>query len=248
MNTILQLQYDYTSFPNLSSLKEIEIKKGSEDYGQNLANLLSELKCNPYYIRSIMQSTFHANMNDKVFYHSPLHVLSILSFAQINGIALEDWELLAIYFHDAIYRPDGKKNEINSIQFMLALLSDTGISSTVLSKTANGIQATAMHLDEDVDPTVEKLLDLDIHIFSLPGAKYVEQSNNIRQEWVNEDPLFNGVTNIEFTKGRIQFLEKFSSKKSIFRTDFFKKSWETNARNNINMEIDILKEYLNKNI
>ncbi len=239
----LQLQYDYTSFKKLESMKEAEKAKASEDYGQNLANLLYEIGCNPYYIESVIMTTIYAGLNRKVVYHSPLHVLSILSFAQINSISLEDWELLTIYYHDAIYRPNSKKNETNSIQFMNSLLSDTGVKKDILTQASFGIQATAMHLDTHVASDCEKLLDLDLHGFSFPYEKYIINSENIHDEYVNSDPAFNGITEQEFVSGRIKFLEALLNKGFIFRTETFKTNWESTAKINISTEIELLKKF-----
>jgi predicted metal-dependent HD superfamily phosphohydrolase len=188
-------------------------------------------------------TSIYAGLNRKVVYHSPLHFLSILSFAQTNGISLENWELLAIYYHDAIYRPSSKKNEINSIQFMNSLLTDTGVKKEILTKASFGIQATAMHLDTHVDPDCEKILDLDLHGFSFHYEKYIINSENIHDEYINPDPLFDGITENEFVSGRIKFLNSLLSKGFIFRTEMFKNNWETIAKNNISQEIELLKKF-----
>lgn len=245
--TSISLQQNYSKFDNLLTMTDKERAVSSEDYGQNLANLLTELGCNPYYISSIILSSIHANINGKVFYHTPLHVLDIFYFALTNGIELEPWEQLAIFYHDVIYRPESKNNENNSIQFMLSILSGTGVKQDVLTKAAFGIQATAMHTETYVGKEVEKLLDLDVHSFGYPFERYIENSNNIRSEYVNDDEKFNGITNQKFVSGRIDFLKKFVGKGFVFRTDFFKTNFEDQAKSNIQKEVDMLEQF-QKNI
>jgi predicted metal-dependent HD superfamily phosphohydrolase len=244
MNTI-ELQLDYTKILSILGVTKEEKGKGAEDFGQNLAYLLDRNGCDPYYSRSILLTTINAHISDKTIYHTPFHVLSILSFAQKNEISLEDWELLAIFYHDVIYRPTSKRNEVNSIQFMLSLLSDTGISSELLSKAANGIQATAMHLDNDVDPNAEKLLDLDLHTFTYEPEAFGKVNESVKMEFYREnDKNFKGYTKLEYLNGRRSFLNKLNSKKSFFRTPWFKENFENIAKQNLKNEIELTENQL----
>lgn len=247
MNT-LELQLDYTKILSIMDVTKEEKGKGAEDFGQNLVNLLNRNGCDMYYARSILLTSINAHISDKTAYHTPYHVLSILSFVQNNSILLEDWELLAIFYHDVIYRPTGKRNEVNSIQFMLSLLSDTGISSELLSKAANGIQATAMHLDNDVDPSTEKILDLDLHTFTYDISSFSKVNEAVKAEFCREDDInFKGYTLKEYLNGRKSFLNKLNSKKSFFRTTWFKENFENIAKQNLLTEIEIVENSL-KNI
>jgi predicted metal-dependent HD superfamily phosphohydrolase len=244
MNNI-ELQLDYTKILSFLNMTDFQKGKAAEDFGQNLAYLLKRNDCDVYFARSILLTTINAHISDKLAYHTPLHVLSILSFAQNHNIPLEDWELFAIFYHDVIYRANSKRNEVNSIQFMLSLLSDTGISSAILSKAAQGIQATAMHLDEEVEPSAEKLLDLDLHSFSFDKESFSEVNKTIKLEFCREnDANFKGCTLLEYLTGRRAFLNKLNSKKSIFRTSFFKEYFETAARDNLKQEIEIVENQL----
>lgn len=246
--TNIELQLDYTKILSFLNVTTEQKGKAASDFGQNLAYLLDRNGCDPYYARSILLTTINAHISDKISYHSPLHVLSILSFAQLNSIPLEDWELFAIFYHDVIYRPGSKKNEINSLQFMISLLSDTGISQGVLAKAASGIQATAMHLDEFVEPSTEKLLDLDLHSFTFDRESFSEINKTIKLEFCREDDKkFKGCNLKEYYTGRKSFLEKLNSKKSIFRTAYFQEYFETVARENLLYEIELVEKQL-KNI
>lgn len=242
------LNLDYTSIGLLSELSNEQKTLASADYGQILADLLDRLKCNPYYSRSIIMSILWTSMSDKSSYHTPMHVLSILSFAQQHNIMLEDWEVLAIYFHDAIYRPTSKKNETNSIQYMLALLADTGIPDDVLTLAAFGIRATAFHLDEDVGNDVSKLMDLDMSMFALSTAAFLKLCDGIEQEYRRDVPNFDGCDEITYLTGRMKFLQTLKNKKSVFRTQQFLEMWESVAQENILAAIKAIEDRLAKNI
>lgn len=244
----LELQLDYTKILSVLDVTEEQKGKGAEDFGQNLVTLLNRNGCDMYYARSILLTTINAHISDKTVYHTPFHVLSILSFVQNHSILLEDWELLAIFYHDVLYRPTGKRNEVNSIQFMLSLLSDTGVSSELLTKAARGIQATAMHLDDAVEPTAEKLLDLDLHTFTYESSSFNKVNDAVKAEFYREkDPSFKGYTLLEYLNGRKTFLNKLKSKKSFFRTNWFKENFESIAQQNLLNEIEIVEKSL-KNI
>lgn len=242
MDLILQL--DYTKVGLFSNLNDSQRCLASEDYAQNLSNLLIELNCNKYYIRNIITSILWTNINDKAAYHTPIHVLYMLSFAQLHNIKLDLWEILAVYFHDAIYRPESKKNESNSIQYMFALLTDTGISSEILTETAFAIQSTALHLETYVSESHNKFMDLDMSMFACDTPIFLQLCNGIESEYCNEtDKNFNGITVKDFLIGRLEFLNKLLNKKSIFRSSFFAE-FENKAKENIMESIKICEERL----
>jgi predicted metal-dependent HD superfamily phosphohydrolase len=126
---------------------------------------------------------------------------------------------------------------------MLSLLSGTGVKQDVLTMAAFGIQATAMHMETNVGKDVERLMDLDVHSFGYSFERYIDNSDNIRSEYVNDDANFMGIPNEKFVAGRIDFLKKFVGKGFVFRTDYFKTHFEDKAKSNILKEIDMLEQF-----
>lgn len=244
----LNLQKDYTTI-GLEVMSNQELQKiCGNDFALNLLNLLKSIGCDLYYQGCVCQSLIWSMLSNKNSYHNPTHILHILSFAKNNNIELEDWEVLAIYFHDAIYRPFGKQNEANSIQFMLSLLNETGVDKNVLTKAAFGIQSTAMHLETFVEKDFEKLLDLDVCMFAASRDIFLDLCYGIELEYYRKDEhLFTGITEKQFLTGRLDFLKKLKYKKSIFRTKDFLEKHEKTAQDNISYAIIICEERL-KNI
>lgn len=225
---------NYTHFFNFHETSKDNIIKTNYDFNTEFGKLLYDIGCNPYFIRSIYNTVFASMTSDKVYYHTPVHVLSMLSFAEINKIELENWEKLAIFFHDVVYRPGSKNNEINSIQIMLALLDGTDISESLKMQSANAIQATAMHLEEEWEPQFNKLMDLDMSGFCSDSEYFMTQNKCIKKEFCSENlSNYKGVSLNEYTKGRLAFLTKLKNKKSIYRTELFLNNFEQKAQENL---------------
>jgi predicted metal-dependent HD superfamily phosphohydrolase len=234
---------NYTNFFNFHECSKEDLIKTSYDFNTNMAVLLNEIGCNPYFIRSIYNTVFSSMTSDKVYYHTPVHILSMLTFADLNNIKLQPWEKLAIFFHDVIYKPGSKNNEINSIQFMMALLDGTGISESIKMQSASAIQATAMHLEQEWEPEFNTLMDLDMSGFSANKDSYNIQNDCIKKEFCQPDlNRYDGVTLENFNKGRISFLTNLKNKKSIYRTDLFLNKFEQKAQENC---INSIKELTN---
>ena len=234
---------NYTNFFNIHETDKDNVLKTNYDFNTEFAKFLYEIDCNPYFIRSIYNTVFSSMTSDKVYYHTPVHVLAMLTFAELNNIKLENWEKLAIFFHDVIYRPGSKNNEINSIQFMMSLLDGTGVSESIKIQSANAIQATAMHLEQEWDPEFNNLMDLDMAGFSSDKQYYDIQNDCIKKEFCQPDlKNYKGSSIENFNKGRLSFLTSLKNKKSIYRTELFLNNFEQKAQENL---INSIKEFKN---
>lgn len=228
------MQLNYLNFINIHNTTKEDLAKINYDFNTYFAIFLNNIGCNPYYIRSICNTIFSAMTSDKVYYHTPVHILSIIDFGQKNFIKLENWEILALLFHDVIYRPESKNNEINSIQFMLNLLDGTAIPDKLKNQAAMAIQTTAMHLEESIDPDFNKVLDLDLCGFSFEKVSYETINNCIEKEFTQENTQrYGGISKKDYLKGRKEFLNQLNNKKSIYRTEEFLNRFEKLAKNNV---------------
>lgn len=168
-------------------------------------------------------------------YHSPMHILAILSFAEHNNISLEPWEELAIWFHDAVYRPKAEEgyNESQSSWFMRSVLPK-GLNLTdnsMVNQSFNAIQDTSLFLNlADVKEKHHKILDLDLYCFSLSWSAYLAHHKCLEMEFV--DATFISVR--AFKLGRIRLLAQLSERgDTIYRTNEFIQKWEYKAQSNI---------------
>ena len=142
---------------------------------------------------------------------------------------------LAIWFHDAVYDPRAKDNEERSAQLAVDWLRPVGIPEKLFQHVAQMIQVTA-HTDvAEVDDDTAVLLDADLAILSAEKRRYLRYAADIRREyaWVDDTTYRNG---------RIQVLEKFLSRPRIFRTARLYAVAEQQARQNLILEIEQLRQ------
>ena len=72
--------------------------------------------------------------------------------------------------------------------------------------------------------------DADLSILGKPRAEYITYMDNVRKEYkMYPDFMYN--------KGRIKVLEGFLAMDRIYKTTFFHKNFETQAKDNITFEI-----------
>lgn len=76
-------------------------------------------------------------------------------------------------------------------------------------------------------------MDLDLSILGKSKVEYENYYKNVRKEYkIYPDFMYN--------KGRIKALKSILESDKIFKTDFFIHKYEEKARENINLEIEIL--------
>lgn len=244
---------NYFSFDYKNNFFNITDNIGSPEYYQirkdfffNFRLLMESLHCETYYVNSICTSLFNAMLSEKVYYHTPVHIMSIFDFAEAKMVDVSYSQQLAIFFHDAIYRPGSKFNEENSIKFMKALLAGCGVNGYVIEEAVKYIEATALHLSDNVfDDNIQLVMDLDMSGFS--STTFDTQNAMIELEFCQPNLEHYGYTVEQFLKGRMDFLQKLNSKKNIYRTEFMVvNKYETLARNNLTRAISNMQERLSK--
>jgi predicted metal-dependent HD superfamily phosphohydrolase len=229
---------NYQKFFNIHTAGEDDLHILKKDFHKLLEDTLLDIDCDQEYIPSIVNSLYSSMINFRVYYHTPVHVMSIFSFAKEHHIELSRSEKLAIFFHDAIYRPGSKNNERYSIDFMKSLLNETRTNNDVINIASHIIHYTALHLEELISsPGVENLvMDLDMSGFSATPGVFTFQSLMIEKEFHRGygSDLF---TLEQFLKGRKKFLTALKNKKTIYRTEFFLDKFEKRAQINLSNAI-----------
>lgn len=165
-----------------------------------------------------------------IHYHSPIHVLFILDFAQEHEIELLWPEELAIWFHDSIYDVNQKTgvNEKYSAMFMEAQVGPYLDPRGVLDAGAM-IRATGDHFSKEMPKHLQKVVDLDVSHFSLPREQYKITTDLLRLE-------YSSISDEAFDAGRKDFLTHFLAKGFIYRSEPFQQ-FEEAARNNIEQDL-----------
>ncbi len=171
------------------------------------------------------------------FYHNLEHIRKMLMSVQPYILYLKHPDILyfAIWFHDIVYNPLRKDNEKKSAQVAKKQLLKLGIDAFSISEICNNIERTATHFEhfENESPELKLLLDADLETLGSAPEVYDLNTRNIRKEYaIIPDSVFNA--------GRAKVLQKFLDMPQIYRTPAFFEKYETQARHNLNNELDTL--------
>lgn len=164
-------------------------------------------------------------------YHSTVHIDAMLKhFDQTCELAKYPAELeLAIWFHDAIYKPFSKTNEHDSAEWAKNFLMSKDYTEIGIERVYQLIMAT-QH-DEKVTNNDEQLLvDIDLTILGAPEHVYDQFESNVRKE-------YKLVPGFIYRKKRKQLLQSFLDSEHIFNLPYFRSNFENTARDNISRAI-----------
>ncbi|HEY8563492.1 MAG TPA: hypothetical protein VIL74_24145 [Pyrinomonadaceae bacterium] len=168
-------------------------------------------------------------------YHNLSHVFDLLRNAAASDTAIGDYESVrsAIWFHDVIYEPPSRTNEIESARLAVESLSDLNFPESMIEKVERMILATQRHDAAELDADGKLFLDLDLGILGANPVIYYKYSKAIREEYafVPEDL---------YRVKRREVLEAFLERESIYYTEEWRESHEGTARANIANEIKAL--------
>ncbi len=168
------------------------------------------------------------------YYHNQTHVQDCLKqFSQVKKLAgFPDQLEFAIWYHDAIYNTENNDNEEKSAQ----LAYDICLSAQLSEDFARNIYDMILATKHNISPPsidAELLVDIDLSILGKPRKEFDEYERNIQKEysWVPEDI---------FREERRLILQEFLDRETIYTTDFFRKKYETQARENLKRSIAML--------
>ncbi|MFP4178609.1 MAG: hypothetical protein ACLFSA_01015 [Spirochaetaceae bacterium] len=147
---------------------------------------------------------------------------------------------LAIWFHDAVYTVGSSKNEEESALLAEKSLKEAGLSRGIAREVEELVLCTdyggnpASRLS-DMPPDCSLVRDIDISILGDPWSSYLDYTGKIRRE-------YGGYPESEYRERRKELLYSFLKKENIFETEYFYRSREKQARENMRREISELLE------
>ncbi len=157
-------------------------------------------------------------------YHTIGHIADMLWRGRTLELSTE--QVLAIWYHDAIYDPTSSTNEIDSAALAVAELRCAGFTTSSIEAVEQMVLDTLHH-----KPTLEasrEVIDLDLASLALPREAYRTNTKAIRREYAH-------VSDTDFDAGRLAFLERFLERENIFWTDW---GHELEAAARCNLELD----------
>jgi predicted metal-dependent HD superfamily phosphohydrolase len=169
-------------------------------------------------------------------YHGREHLLDCLQ--QLDGSpptdADRDLAELALWFHDAVYVPQGADNEACSAEWSARALRECGAPAAQAERVAALIRETD-HARPSQDPTGALVCDVDLSILGRPAPEFAEYERRIRAE-------YRRVPDLVYRVGRAAILRGLLSRGQLFQTDYFRALYEDRARENVTASLAALSD------
>jgi len=167
-------------------------------------------------------------------YHSQEHIVACLRHLDscISQVANRREVELALWFHDAIYKPISGGNEKKSADWAATFLSENGATGDEGARVHRLIMVTEHNV-----PTQTKdesiLVDIDLSILGADPQTYDLFERGVRNEY-KLVPLF------IYKKKRAEVLESFLERPSIYQNEPFATEREHQAKENLRNAISQL--------
>jgi predicted metal-dependent HD superfamily phosphohydrolase len=142
-------------------------------------------------------------------YHDLRHIADML--CKGNALDLSPEQVMAIWFHDAIYVAGSKTNEADSAKLAVERLTALGWGAGRVKVVERIVLDTCGHV-----PSIEesrKVIDLDLSTLGGTWESYSRNGKNIRAELAH-------VSDAEWNTGRGAWLEGLLKRKRLFWTDW----------------------------
>lgn len=161
-------------------------------------------------------------------YHNLTHLAHFFDeLDQVPSVSPE--MLLAVWYHDFVYKPGSKNNEHKSAKIAVKTLNQLGIDAAVGHRVAELIEATQSHQNGRDDIQISYFLDGDMAILGSPTEQYRQYAAAIRQEHRKYPDFL-------YKLGRKKFLQQTLAGEHIFLTESFQQRYEQQARRNLQAE------------
>lgn len=164
-------------------------------------------------------------------YHDERHLLHCLRAAEaVRAQAPSpDAVAFALWFHDAVYWPWRRDNELRSAVQAHAAALRLGLGQTFADRVHALVMATA-HLSgaaaPHADPAADWVVDIDLGILGAPPEAYDRYERDVRREYFFVTPW-------AWRKGRAAVLRHFLAQPQVYRTAHFRALLEERARGNL---------------
>jgi predicted metal-dependent HD superfamily phosphohydrolase len=160
-------------------------------------------------------------------YHTDQHLRECLDWLdQLRALAHDPAALeLAIWYHDAIYRPRRSDNEQASADLAATHQRAAGATGTLTAEVSALILSTT-HRVTPPPGDAALLTDIDLAILGAPAARYAEYEAQIRTE-------YRWVPGFLFRRRRVALLREFLGRPRLYTTPEIFARLEAQARHNL---------------
>jgi predicted metal-dependent HD superfamily phosphohydrolase len=170
----------------------------------------------------------------KRHYHTLQHLNDLLSqLTEIKG-EIQNWNsiLFTLYYHDLVYNSLRSDNEEKSAELAEKRMKEISVANDKIELCKKQILATKSHI-RSTDSDTNYFTDADLSVLGQTWETYSLYYKNVRKEYsIYPDLIYN--------PGRKKVLNHFLTMDRIFKTDYFYKKFERQAKQNLEKEIELL--------
>ena len=161
------------------------------------------------------------------YYHTAQHIGGCLAhFDGARALCEHPAEVeLALWFHDAIYQPRAKDNELQSAHWAQRVMTDAGVGSDACQRV-HALIMTTCHDALPQSPDEQVLVDIDLSILGADAARFDEYESQVRAE-------YGWVPQFLFNRERKKILQGFLAREPLYTTAHFREQLEKKARDNL---------------
>ncbi|WP_370682624.1 N-methyl-D-aspartate receptor NMDAR2C subunit [Comamonas sp. GB3 AK4-5] len=177
--------------------------------------------------QAVLDSLLAAYQEGQRSYHTLQHVQEMIALLEpLLGQAQHPGELeLALWFHDAVYQPRAKDNELQSAHWAARVMQQQGLGEAAVQRVHALIMATC-HAALPQQYDAQLLVDIDLGILAADAARFAEYEQQIRAEYL-------WVPSWIYRSKRRAVLQSFMDRECIYSTPVFSARFEAAARRNL---------------
>lgn len=184
-------------------------------------------------VKSELWTEIEKNYSSKKrHYHTLQHLDNLLSQLTEVKSEIQNWEtiLFTLFYHDIIYNSIKSNNEVKSAELAEKRMKHISVSNDKIELCKKQILATKSHI-KSTDSDTNYFTDADLSVLGQNWETYLLYCRNVRKEYSIYPALV-------YNPGRKKVLNHFLSMDRIFKTDFFYNKFETQAKQNLQQEIE----------
>jgi predicted metal-dependent HD superfamily phosphohydrolase len=167
-------------------------------------------------------------------YHNVSHLCSVLErLDEVEHLTEKKDEMaLALWFHDAVYKPFSKSNESDSADWARKFLDENDMSEQVQELVHRLVMATS-HSSVPKSDDEKLIVDIDLSILGRAEDQYAQFEAGVRYE-------YRKVPSCIYARSRKFVLRGFLQRDRIYSSEPFYEEFERQARNNLQSELSRL--------
>lgn len=205
------------------------------DLKETFLNLLAEYTKQSTLADQLWSEIEKGYSGSKRHYHNLTHLHNLLEQLVEIKSKIKNWDatLFTLYYHDIVYSTLKSDNEERSAALAAKRMSEIGVPAEIIKGCRKQILATKSHI-EDADYDTNYFTDADLSILGQSPEAYREYYRSIRKEYAFYPDII-------YNPGRKKVLQHFLAMERIFKTDFFYAKFESQAKENLQAELALLK-------